>query len=141
MFEVNNRNTRCCSGLFIVNFEHIWRVVPVFLLTLKTQMPDGILYCLDLNLSVSFRVRFRSRTTFKKKFYVTTVTNSFQPLPIFCHKEVHLRCCIKLELNIVTWSTKILKGIRWHHPWLSEILRGSFALGWGGGAWGSELIH
>ena len=38
---------------------------------------------------------------------VTTVSNSFQLFPIFCLKELHLRCCIGLELNIVTWSTKI----------------------------------
>ena len=34
------------------------------------------------------------------KFYVTTIDNSFQPLPNICHKELHLRCCIGLELNI-----------------------------------------
>ena len=35
-------------------------------------------------------------------------------LPNFCHKELHLRCWIGLELNIVT-STKILKGIWGKH--------------------------
>ena len=49
-----------------------------------------------------FRVRSRSPVTFKTKLYVTTVNNSFQPLPIFRHKELHLRCCIGLELSIVT---------------------------------------
>ena len=29
----------------------------------------------------------------------------------FCLKKLHLRCCIGLELNILTWSTKVLKGI------------------------------
>ena len=66
-------------------------------------MADGILNCLNLNLSMHFRVG--------SKNHVTTVNETFQPLPIFCHKELHLRCCIGLELNIVTWSTKILKGI------------------------------
>ena len=46
---------------------------------------------------------------------VTSVTNSFQSLPIFCHKELHLRFCIELESNIVTWSTKIPKWI-WGTP-------------------------
>ena len=48
--------------------------------------------------------------TFKTMLYETAV-NSFDPLLIFCHKELHLRCCIGLELNIVAWSTKILKAI------------------------------
>ena len=56
----------------------------------------------------------KSPVTFKTKLYVTTVNNSFQPLPIFCHKELHLRCHIGLELNVVT-STKILKAIGGHH--------------------------
>ena len=68
----------------------------------------------NLNLSMPFRIGFRSPVTFKTKLYVTTVNNNFQPLPIFCHKELHLRCCIGLELNIVTWYTKILKGIGDH---------------------------
>ena len=29
----------------------------------------------------------------------------------FCLTKLHLRCCIGLELNILTWSTKVLKGI------------------------------
>ena len=29
----------------------------------------------------------------------------------FCLKKLHLRCCIGLELNILTWSTKVLKCI------------------------------
>ena len=98
MFKVNNRSTRCCS-------------VVCFLLILKIKMVDDLLYCLNLNLSMHFRVRSRSPVTFKAKLYVTTVNNSFQPLPIFCRKELHLRCCIGLELNIVIWSAKILKGI------------------------------
>ena len=77
---------------------------------------------------MGFRVGFRSPVTYRIKFYVTTVNNSFQPLPIFCHKELHLRCCIKLELNIVTWSIKILKGIRWHPP-IIECNLGVFVLG------------
>ena len=106
MFKFNNRSTKCCSAVFIVNFQYIWRIVLVcFLLvwTCKWQMEYFIT-----------QSKFRSPVTFKTKLYVTTVNNNFQPLPIFCHKELHLRCCIGLELNIVTWYTKILKGIGGH---------------------------
>ena len=74
-------------------------------------MPDGIIYCLNLNLSICFRVGSRRNVTIKAKLYVRTVNNNFQPLSIFCHKEVHLTCCLGLELIIVKWFTKILKGI------------------------------
>ena len=77
-------------------------------------MVDGILYCLNLNSSMHFRLRSRSPVTFKKRLYVTTDNNNFQSLTIFCHKELHLRFCIGLELNILTLSTKILKGIEGH---------------------------
>ena len=73
-------------------------------------MPDRILYCLNLNSSICFRAGSKSPVTFKMKLSVTTVNSSSQLLP-FCHKELHLRCCIEVELNIVTWSTKILKTI------------------------------
>ena len=68
-------------------------------------------YCLNLNLSMLFRVRSRNPVTFKTDLRVTSVNNSFQSFPIFCHKELHLTCCIEIESNIVTWSTKILKGV------------------------------
>ena len=61
-----------------------------------------------------FRVESGSPVTFNTKLYVTTVNNSFQPLPIFCHKELHHRCSIDLELNIVTQFPKILEGIKVH---------------------------
>ena len=84
MFKVNNRSTKHCSGVVIVNFEYIWHVVLVFfLLTLNMQMPDGILYCLNLNLSVQFRVQSRDPVTFKTELSVTIVNNSFQLLSIF----------------------------------------------------------
>ena len=76
-------------------------------------MPDGILPY--LNLSMCFRVGSTSPATFKMKLSVTTVNYSFQLFPIFCHKKLHLRCCIGLELSIVISSTKILKGTGWHH--------------------------
>ena len=93
-----------------------------FLLTVNMRMVDWTLYCFSLNLSMHFRVGFRSPVTSKTKLYVTTVNNSFQPLPVFCWKEHHLRYCIGFELNIVTQSTKILKGIRGHCPRSSATL-------------------
>ena len=57
-------------------------------------MADRILYCLNLNLSMPFRVWSRSPVTC---LYVTAVNNNFEPLPIFCHKEFHLRCSIELD--------------------------------------------
>ena len=45
------------------------------------------------------------------ELYVTTVNNSFQSLPIFCHKEIHLAGYIGHDLNILKWSTRILKDI------------------------------
>ena len=79
-------------------------------------MAYAILHCFNLNLSMHFRVRSRNPAIFNVKLYGTTVNNSFQSLPIFYHKELHLRCCIELALNFVTWFTKILKGIRALHP-------------------------
>ena len=78
------------------------------------QLPDGILYCFNLNLYFPFRVGCRSPVTFKTELYVTTFKNSFQLLPISFHKVLHLSCCIGLKLNIVTRFTKFLKGIRGH---------------------------
>ena len=74
-----------------------------------------------------FRVGSRSPMTFKTKLSVTTVNSSFQVIPIFYHKELYLRYCIGLVLNIVTWSMKHLKdmggvGGVGHLPWLSATL-------------------
>ena len=30
MFKVNNRSTKHCSGVFMLNFEYIYHVVPSF---------------------------------------------------------------------------------------------------------------
>ena len=51
---------------------------------------------------MDFRVGFRS--------LVITVY-VFQPLTIFCHKKLNLRCCTGRELNIVTRFTKILQDM------------------------------
>ena len=57
-------------------------------------MADRIPYSFNLNLSMPFRVGSRSPVTC---LFVTTVNNNFQPLPIFSHKVLHLRCCIGLS--------------------------------------------
>ena len=108
MFKVNNRSTRCYFDVFIANFEYIWHVVLVCL------MSDEILYCLNLSLPMHFRFGSSSVVTFKTELYVNTVNNSFQSLSISRHKKLHVRFCIGLELNSVTWSTKIRKGIEGH---------------------------
>ena len=112
MFKFNNISNRQCSGFFTVNFEFIWHASSVFWVPLSIQMSDRIVYWLNLSLSMCLRVESRGPVTFKMKLSVTTVNNSFQLLPVFCHKDLNLRCCIGLELNIKTWFTKILKGIR-----------------------------
>ena len=43
-------------------------------------------------------VRSDNPVTFKMKLSVTTVRNSSQLL-LFFHKELHLTCCLGLELN------------------------------------------
>ena len=87
--------TLCSSVVFFAASDHV--------------MADGILYCFNPDLSIYFKVQSRSPVTFKMKVYVLTVNNSFQPLaPSFM---LHGG-----ELNNVTWSTKILKGIKCHLP-------------------------
>ena len=90
-------------------------------------MVDGVLYWLHLNLSMHFRVGSRTPIIIKMKLNVTTVNNCFQLLPFLPQRRALLRCCMWLELNIVTWSTETLKAIEgisydlektWktHHP-------------------------
>ena len=68
---------------------------------LNMLMTDKILYCLNLNVSMHFKVWSRSPVTFKTKLYVIGSSHYL----FFCHKELHLRYCIGLELNIVIWFT------------------------------------
>ena len=51
-----------------------------------------------------FRIGSRISVTFKIKFYLRTV-NKFSA-------EFHVKHGIKPELNLVAWSTKILKDIK-----------------------------
>ena len=72
-------------------------------------MRDGILYCLSQNLSMCFRVQSRDPVTFKTKVSGTTVNNSFLPLPIFSHKELHLNVAAKYENFNGYWGTPIIE--------------------------------
>ena len=99
---------------FVRCLVNMLKVVPLFFKT-PPILPTLPFY--GKNLGVRFQA-WGVLSHFKRKLYITTV-NSFQPLPIFCHNEVHLRCHMGLELNIVTWSTKTLKAISGHpfHDW------------------------
>ena len=114
IFEVNNRNTRRCSGVFIVHFKYcLTHCSSAFywIWTHKRQMEyfialSWIHWCIpesDLG-ALSHLIQ--------SSIYVTTVNKGFQPFTFFCHKELHLGCFIGLELNIVTWSIKSLNGTR-----------------------------
>ena len=105
----------CLSPRFFVRcLVNMLKVVPLFFKT-PPILPTPPFFWAKLGGRVPTR---RSPVTFKAELYVTTV-NSLQPLPVFCHKGLHLRCHIGLELNIATWSTKTLKAIRGHplHDW------------------------
>ena len=102
MFKVNSRNTKCRSGVFIFDCGTLlfgaFLLLLLLLLTSSMLMADGILS--PWSKSMHFRVRSRNPVIITTKLYVTTINNSFQPLPNFCHKELHRRCCVGLELNI-----------------------------------------
>ena len=51
MLKVNTKSIRSFD-VFIVNFKYIWHISSVFFAEFEHIMPDGILYCLNLNLSV-----------------------------------------------------------------------------------------
>ena len=84
--------TRCSSVVVVVIVVFCW------LWTCKWRMEDFIaliliyLCILESDLGIVYQQ-----------------STSFQPLPIFCHKELQLRGYTGLEWNIVTWSTKILR--------------------------------
>ena len=56
-------------------------------------MAGGILYYLNLNLSMYVRVGYKRSVTSKTKLYVTTVYIHY----LYFHKDLHLRCYIRLE--------------------------------------------
>ena len=101
-----NRNTKRCSGVFIVDCDMLlWCII----LAEFEHVNGRWNTLLPWSKSMHFRVGSRNPATIMTKFYATAVNNSFQPLPNFCHKELHLRCCIGLKLNIVTWYAKFLR--------------------------------
>ena len=55
----------------------------------------------------------RKKKVQKSRPMIITVCNLFlfYICNYFCLTELHSRCCIGIELNILTWSTKALKGI------------------------------
>ena len=55
----------------------------------------------------------RKKKIQKSRTMIITICDSFLFCfyNYFCLTKLHLRCCIGLELNILTWSTKVLKGI------------------------------
>ena len=111
MFKVNNKSNRCCSGVFTVNFEYIWHVCRVFFCWVWTFKYRTEYFIALIKIYLCFRVESRSPVTFKAKLSVTTFNKVSSYYLIFCNKELRPRCCIGLELNIVTWSTTILKDI------------------------------
>ena len=76
-----------------------------------------ILYCLNLNLSMHVRVGSRSAITFKIKLSVTTGNSSFQPLPIFCHKDLHLKSLHRARFEYCNMIHKNSSRY-WGHPHL-----------------------
>ena len=96
-----------CSSVFYADFEHVnsrWNTLldeSKFIYVFQSQI-------------------YRSPVTFKTKLFVTTA-NHFQPLPIFVIESSILGPGIGLELNVVTWSTRIMIGFEDHllpsHYW------------------------
>ena len=105
MFTLNNRINRHGSGVFIIKLEYIWHVSSVFCwdCTCKCRMEYFIL----LSKFICFRSGSRSPVTFKTNHSVATAT-TVSIFPIFCNKELHFKCCLGVELNIVTWLSAIL---------------------------------
>ena len=84
MWEIFSKLTTEASDVVLVSVLLILNIFDTFFycffvfgffLLLNMQMADGIMYCLNLNLSLHFRVSSRS--------HVTTVNKSFLPSAIF----------------------------------------------------------
>ena len=93
LFKLSNSSIikdKTCSKLTTEGPDFIL-VSSLFTLNISDRLFEW--YLLTLNL-MHFSVRSRCLVTFNTKLYITTVNNSFLPLTIFCHKELHLRCCM-----------------------------------------------
>ena len=74
LMEFTNNNSKIKYGICsVLAIEATDFILGSLLLTL----PNGILYCLNLKLSMCFRARSRSPVTFKTKLSLTTVNYSF----------------------------------------------------------------
>ena len=102
MFKVNKRSTRCHSGVFVVNFEYSWQVSSIF-------FPEFEHVNAWQNTLLSYIILYH-----KALLPQSTAVSSYY---LFCVIQLDPRCCIGLEVNIVTLSTKILKGIGGNPPW------------------------
>ena len=91
LFEFSNVNSNIKGGIcskLIIEAPDIFLVFLLLTLTtfdtlcfygdLEPLKVDIILYCLNLNLSMDFRVGSKSPVTFKAKVCETTINNSFQ---------------------------------------------------------------
>ena len=114
MFKVNSGSNRLVLVSLLLTLS-ISDTFPVLLLLLLLLLFCCLFVCLFFFPSVSrckCWVEYfitKLKFIFKDKLSVATVNNGFQLFPFFGHIELHLRCCIGLELNIAT-SRKILKG-------------------------------
>ena len=123
MFKVSNRSTRCCSSVFVINFEYIWHVSNFFfffffaLLTLNMQIPDRTFCCLNLNSSVCFRVGSRSPVTFQTKLCYILQSTAVSSYYLFFATKLHLRCCTGLELSMIVTRVKISLFCLSCHVW------------------------
>ena len=79
MFKINNRSNRHCAGVFIIiNFEYIWHVSSLFFFFAEFEHVNaGWNILLPSSKYMFSRVISGNPVTFKAKFSVATVNNSF----------------------------------------------------------------
>ena len=92
---------------FLVTFEYTWHVFQVFFADFEHVNVGWIHFCLNLYLSMRFRVGSRSPVTFKTKALCNNSQQQFPAINYFL-----LQTASSCVLHIVTWSMRILKGIR-----------------------------
>ena len=75
MFKVDNKDTRMTSGVFIVNFEHILHLVPIFLLWTLGMYLFAVsdLFYNSINLDWSFQASSIYRKDFHEVEYFDEV--------------------------------------------------------------------
>ena len=108
MFKVNSGSNRLVLVSLLLTLS-IFDTFPVLLLLLLLLFCCLFVCLFFFPVFQDVNAGWKLKFIFKDKLSVTTVNNSFQLFPFFGHIELHLRCCIGLELNIAT-SRKILKG-------------------------------